>query len=107
MGKLEYVVHGHIWLVCPSGLEIGPGRAALLASIHELGSISKAADALGLTYRQAWGRVKAMNDSAQHPLVERHAGGKDGGGTLLSPVGLEVLATFQKEADRFQHFLHT
>ncbi len=105
MGELEYIVHGHIWLVCPSGLEIGPGRAALLASIHELGSIRKAADALGLTYRQAWGRVKAMNESAPNQLVERHAGGKDGGGTVLSAAGLTALEAFQKEADRFQQIL--
>ncbi len=102
----EFILRGHIWLECPGGLEIGPGRAALLAQIRDQGSIRKAADALGLTYRQAWARVKAMNATAGCALVERTSGGRQGGGATLTTEGQLVLHAFQKEELRFSAFLH-
>lgn len=102
----EFILRGHIWLECPGGLEIGPGRAALLAQIRDQGSIRKAADALGLTYRQAWARVKAMNTTAGCALVARTSGGRHGGGATLTTEGQLVLHAFQKEELRFSAFLH-
>ncbi len=100
----EFTLKGHIWLEC-QGLEIGPGRAALLAGIRDLGSIRKAAESLGLTYRQAWGRVRAMNTSATCQLVERTTGGKDGGGATLTEEGRAILSAFQREEQRFKDYL--
>lgn len=105
MGAPEFTLRGHIWLECESGLEIGPGRAALLEQINDLGSIRKAADALGLTYRQAWARVKAMNSSADCQLVQRTSGGVNGGGASLTKQGLTILEAFQKQDQRFQNYL--
>ncbi|WP_147073343.1 winged helix-turn-helix domain-containing protein, partial [Sulfuriferula plumbiphila] len=59
----------------------GKGRIELLEKIGELGSISAAAKALGLSYKAAWEAVEAMNNLSEAPLVERVAGGRHGGGT--------------------------
>ena len=40
---------------------IGPGKVLLLEKINETGSISKAAESIGLSYRKAWRLVNELN----------------------------------------------
>jgi molybdate transport system regulatory protein len=40
----------------------GDGMAKLLGAIDELGSINQAAAKLKMSYRQAWGRIKASEE---------------------------------------------
>ena len=47
----------------------GPGKAALLTAIDEVGSIAGAARALGMSYRRAWLLVDSMNQNFTGPLV--------------------------------------
>ncbi|MCL1939833.1 MAG: LysR family transcriptional regulator [Desulfovibrionaceae bacterium] len=39
---------------------LGPGRVELLRFVEELGSLRKAAQKLGMSYRWAWGRINDM-----------------------------------------------
>ena len=48
----------HLWLETSQGVYFGLGRALLLARIDQYGSLQKAADALGMSYRAAWGKIK-------------------------------------------------
>ena len=57
-----------------------PQRIALLAQIAELGSITRAAKAVGISYKGAWDAIDELNNLAERPLVERSVGGKGGGG---------------------------
>jgi Bacterial regulatory helix-turn-helix protein, lysR family len=41
-------------IVFKSGARIGPGKAALLESIRDTGSISAAAREMGMSYKRAW-----------------------------------------------------
>jgi len=41
-------------IVFESGARIGPGKAALLESIRDTGSISAAARDMGMSYKRAW-----------------------------------------------------
>ena len=75
---------------------MGPGKAALLESIAELGSISAAGRALGMSYKRAWLLVDSMNSHFRVPLVEAGKGGNDRGGAALTPVGAEVLACYRR-----------
>jgi len=45
---------GHIWIEGSEGTFLGYGRIALLERIRELGSITKAAKSLEMSYRRAW-----------------------------------------------------
>lgn len=61
-----------------------PQRIALLAQIAELGSITRAAKAVGISYKGAWDAIDELNNLAERPLVERSVGGKGGGGARLT-----------------------
>lgn len=91
-------------------VEIAAGKPAskrwmeLLQSIGTTRSISASAKMVGLSYKAAWDAIDAMNNLSELPLVERTKGGKGGGGTILTPRGREIVATFQavqQENDRF------
>jgi len=74
---------------------IGPGKVALLEAISESGSISAAARQLGMSYRRAWLLVDELNSALVSPAVSTAAGGARGGGTALTPVGMEVVQRYR------------
>src|SRR3954453_1829378 len=71
-------------LVLNSGARIGPGKAALLGSVRETGSISAAARAMGMDYKRAWTLVDSLNRAFHIQVVERTTGGPRGGGARLT-----------------------
>ncbi|WP_041469091.1 TOBE domain-containing protein [Chloroherpeton thalassium] len=85
---------------------LGHDRIALLEKIQELGSISQAAKAVGISYKTAWHLVDMMNNLAEKPLVERTTGGKGGGGTILTEDGQRAISQFHIIAEEHQKFLH-
>lgn len=74
---------------------LGPGKAALLEQIGETGSIAAAGRAMGMSYKRAWSLVEELNRDFARPLVARVRGGAGGGGTVLTPLGGEVLARYR------------
>jgi molybdate transport system regulatory protein len=86
---------GSIWFRAGSETWGGQQRIALLTKIGELGSITAAAKAVGLSYKAAWDAIDAMNNLADEPLVVRMSGGKGGGGTALTERARQLIATFE------------
>ena len=87
---------GSLWLQ-HGGLPLGGAdRVALLEAIRDTGSMTRAARAVGISYKTAWDRVQGMNNGAGRALVERTAGGVGGGGTVLTPYALELIAAFRE-----------
>ena len=76
-------------------LAIGPGKIALLEAIARTGSITSAAKQLGMSYRRAWLLVDATNRSLVRPAVATVAGGDKGGGTVLTPLGVELVRRYR------------
>ncbi len=75
----------------------------LLERIDASGSISAAANAMGMSYKAAWQAVEAMNNLSEQPVVARQTGGKHGGGTVLTEYGRRVVAAYrrlEKERER-------
>lgn len=75
----------------------------LLERIDASGSISAAANAMGMSYKAAWQAVEAMNNLSEQPVVARQTGGKHGGGTTLTEYGRRVVAAYrrlEKERER-------
>lgn len=89
-----------ISIVFESGARIGPGKAALLASIRDTGSISAAARDMGMSYKRAWLLLDSMNQAFTEPVVTAAPGGAGGGGALLTPFGAEVLARYHHICER-------
>ena len=101
-GKLQ--IRARLILDTAQGEEIamGPGKAELLEAIAETGSISAAARKMGMSYRRAWLLVDTMNRCFKTALVSSSAGGTQGGGASLTPLGGEVLAIYQKLEDSLE-----
>ncbi len=66
-------------------------RVEVLRSIQQVGSISQAARANGVSYKAAWQAVEILGNLAGKALIEKVVGGAGGGGARLTPDGLQVL----------------
>jgi molybdate transport system regulatory protein len=75
---------------------IGPGKIQLLENIHACGSISAAGRAMDMSYKRAWDLVDEINRLCRHAAVERQTGGKNGGGAILTPFGMSLVARYRK-----------
>ena len=80
---------GAVWMTVGGENLAGTSRMALLAQIAQSGSITQAAKAVKMSYKAAWDAIDTMNNLAGEPLLERVAGGKGGGGTVLTRRGLQ------------------
>ena len=60
----------HLWLESGRDMFLGLGRVQLLERVEEFGSLNKAAQAMGMSYRAAWGRLRASEERLGMPLVE-------------------------------------
>ena len=87
-------------IVFESGARIGPGKAKLLESIRDTGSISAAAREMGMSYKRAWLLLDSMNQAFTEPVVTAAPGGAGGGGAILTPFGAEVLKRYRDIHDR-------
>ena len=76
-------------------IAIGPGKIALLEAIVATGSITAAAKRLGMSYRRAWLLVDDMNRCFKKPVVDSAKGGKQGGGTVVTESGMQVIALYR------------
>jgi molybdate transport system regulatory protein len=86
----------HLRVVRGRTRAIGPGKIALLEAIRDTGSISAAARKLRMSYRRAWMLVSDLNRRISKPVVVAAPGGRDGGGTRLSPTGLKLVKLYRE-----------
>lgn len=96
---------GSIWFHSGALNWGNPRRMALLAAIHEHGSISAAARHIDLSYKAAWDAIDTMNNLATEPLVLRTTGGQRGGGAQLTQRALEILELYQQLDEAHQRFM--
>jgi molybdate transport system regulatory protein len=90
MAKIKLSIHFE------SGARIGPGKAALLESIRDTGSISAAARSMGMTYKRAWLLLDSINQAFTDAIVIAAPGGSGGGGASLTPFGVDVLKRYRR-----------
>jgi molybdate transport system regulatory protein len=77
------------------GHAIGPGKIELLEALDQSGSLSKAARALGMSYRRAWLLLKSLNELTDEPLATSVKGGAGGGGATLTASGRAMISAFR------------
>lgn len=83
-------------IVLESGARIGPGKASLLESIRDTGSISAAARDMGMSYKRAWLLLDSINRAFKEPVVTAAPGGTGGGGAVLTPFGADLLERYRR-----------
>lgn len=74
---------------------LGPGKITLLERVDATGSISAAGKSMGMSYRRAWELVAELNALFGQPLVDAKVGGKNGGGTVLTPFGRAIVKRYR------------
>lgn len=102
---LEIKVGGKLWLESEGERFFGPGPMELLEKIEEAGSISNAARAMNMSYKKAWELINHLNEQTNSPVVVPQAGGEKGGGSTLTPEGIELIKYYKDLRKRFKTFL--
>jgi len=74
---------------------LGPGKIRLLEAIRDSGSLSQAARNIGMSYRRAWLLVESLKQSFRQPVTVASAGGKDGGGMLVTAFGDALIQSYR------------
>ena len=80
----------------PKGATIDHVDALLLHKIGMLNSISGAAKEAGISYRNAWERLRQIQTKLGRNIVIAQAGGKKGGGTLLTTEGQGLIGEYRR-----------
>ena len=78
------------WIENKGEVVLGGGKAALLLAVDRLGSIQRAAEEFGMSYRHAWGAIRKIEQRAGFKIIDTRLGGKDAG-AQLTPKGKEFI----------------
>ena len=88
----------------------GEGPYNLLCTLEKTGSLRSAAISLGLSYTKAIRMIKNAEKALGFPLTKRSTGGKNGGGSTITPDGKEWLKkyeTYRNACIQASHRLYT
>ena len=77
----------------------GEGPCRLLGLVEETGSLRCAAASKEMAYSKALKLVKQAEKALGFPLTQRSAGGRDGGGSTLTPEGQAFLRQYEAYRD--------
>jgi len=85
-----------IWLEKDGKQLLGEGRIRLLKTIEDKGSLKKAVEKLGYSYRYAWGIIRKLEKRMEKKLIISHKGGAHGGDSRLTEYGKKLIEKFDK-----------
>ena len=74
----------------------GDGPRRLLKLVEETGSLRKAAEEMGMAYTKAMKLIKQAEHAIGKPLTERVIGGVNGGGSVLTDAGKELVGKYEE-----------
>ena len=86
-------IKAKFWIENRGEVVLGGGKTALLLAVERLGSIQRAADEFGMSYRHAWGAIKRIEQRAGFRIVDTKLGGKEAGARLTAKGKTLVKAT--------------
>jgi molybdate transport system regulatory protein len=75
---------------------IGDGGAKILEAVNHQGSITKAAEEAGVSYKYAWDQLANIEKAAGQPILKTKKGGVKGGGAELTDAGRTLLKEYQR-----------
>ncbi len=91
-----------VWVTFGDRLKFGDGRAQLLELIAERGSLRKAASELGMSYRNAWGYLRELEQAAGYAFLERVPGGGPRSGMRLTDDAKRFLKRYRQFRDALE-----
>ncbi|UCF45283.1 MAG: LysR family transcriptional regulator [Candidatus Bathyarchaeota archaeon] len=84
-----------VWIEYKGKPVLGKGGAEILKAIAKQNSITKAAEALSMSYRYVWNYLQKIQKAVEAPIMETFRGGKaGGGGAKLTLLGRSLLEEY-------------
>lgn len=94
--KNQVKVRTSVWIETDQGKSVfGKGRLQILTAIQDTGSIKAAAEAMGMSYRGLWGRLKTTEKRLGFALVVSQPGSGPQSGSRLTPEALALMAQYE------------
>ncbi|MCX5654856.1 MAG: LysR family transcriptional regulator [Planctomycetota bacterium] len=85
-----------VWIEVSGRPAFGDGKLRWLEQIEQAGSLRAAAQALAMSYRGLWGRLRAAEERLGFRLIIRQTGGAGGGGVQLTDDGRALVALYRR-----------
>lgn len=89
-------VKANFWIEKDGQVVLSRWRVALLKAVDETGSISAAAERMGIPYRRAWDKIHECEERLGVKLLDTQTGGSGGGGARLTREGANYIRRFQQ-----------
>lgn len=102
---MDLKIKSKLWLEVDGRPVFGRGRRFLLEAIDKSGSINQAAKKINISYRKAWGYIKAMEERLEIKLIDRQIGGRSGGGATLTEDARRFLKQYEALEKGIQEFV--
>ncbi len=80
----------NIWLEVDGEVALSQWRLQLLEAVEETGSISAAAEKIGVSYHRAWEKIHDCEERLGVKLLETKTGGHGGGGLNNGDPGTDL-----------------
>jgi molybdate transport system regulatory protein len=85
-----------LWIEHESlGKAFGDGPLEILDRVDASGSLSRAAEDMGMSYSHAWNLVRRLERALGFSLLERQPGGGQGGGSAVTPMAREIMRRYR------------
>jgi len=97
LAEQNLAVRSKVWLELNGKPFFGEGRFNILQSIDRYGSISRASEETGVSYRKIRGAIYLMEKTIGMKLVIRYRGGAVGGGAAITETARELMCLFEKQ----------
>ncbi len=81
-----------VWLEKDGKPVISEGKYRLLREVEKTGSIRRASENLGLTYKRAFSQIKGMEERLGYRVLER----RRGKGAVLTEEGRRLLEEYER-----------
>ncbi|WP_297995781.1 LysR family transcriptional regulator [uncultured Campylobacter sp.] len=93
------------WIENAQGeLIFGKGKTEVLDVIAQTGSISKAAEVLGMNYKKCWSHLQILQKNLQEELFSTKQGGGNAAGTTLNARAYELIAAYKQLQSDIEHY---
>lgn len=83
-----------LWVERDGEIVLSDFRIWLLQTVAATGSLRRAAQHMGISYRRAWGKLRELESNLGLSLLRSTVGGAGGGATELTPLGSELVARY-------------
>ena len=102
IGREALKIGFKVWLD-NNGKAFGDGPYELLKQVEVTRSLLQAANQMSMSYSKAWSLIRTIEKRLGIALLERKVGGQSGGGSQITPKGINLMnhyAQFRRDVKK-------